>query len=328
VLGVIFYEALTGHRPFGGATFEGVLRDIQLGRAKPVSDYRPDVPSELSHFVMRTLSPNPRMRPSSAKEMQDELRAIFEARRNTAAPLQGMATLPSATTPSGGVPIVPAPPAKPSMMQQRAVSVARATGTQLSVDTANAFTPISPPSTRRGVLFEDEDPYEETQTKRDDLIPKLETEALTDDDLSTAARRFAIDVQKIELPKLHGDAYGDPADESSTASGRLQAYVLDEASADNSDRTVPPPRPSADASIDVSFEEAVDRTVELLENGISRQAIGVSGGNEEEETETMELTPELRARVEQLMAVKPAPRGVGEPRAGPPTPAGPRQRKR
>jgi hypothetical protein len=216
-------------------------------------------------------------------------------------------------------------------MQQRAVSLARATGPQLSVDTANAFTPISPPSTRRGVPFEDpDDPYEETQTKRDDLIPKLENDALTDDDLSTAARRFAIDVQKIELPKLHGIAYGDPADESSTASSRLQAFTLDEeASADNSDRTVPPPRPSGDPSIDVSFEEAVDRTIELLENGISRQAIGgVAVGNEDEETETMELTPELRARVEQLMAVKPAPRGVGAPPAGAPTPAAPRTRKR
>jgi serine/threonine protein kinase len=311
VLGVILYEALTGQRPFGGATLEGVLREIQHGRPKPISECRADVPGELSQFVMRTLSPNPRQRPSSAKEMQDELRAIFEARRNPS-PLHAAGTLPSAMTPSGGIPIVPLPPpAQPA--HPSAVSPLARTA----------------PSTRRGMPFEDpEDPYEETQTKRDDLIPKLAPDSLTDDELSTAARRFAIgQVEQIALPKLHGIAYGDPGDESSTASSRLQAYALDEASADNSDRTVPPPRP--DASIDVSFEEAVDRTVELLENGVSRQAIGIgASGNEEEETETMELTPELRARVEQLMAIKPAPRGVGQPPAAPPTPTGPRGRKR
>jgi len=355
VLGIILYESLTGHRPFQGKSLDDVLQQIQGGRPRPLSELRPDVSPDLSQFVMRALSANPRKRPASAKEMQDELRGIFEARRSPTSPMQSMAP---PLTPSSGTHAPGAPPAPPTSTPRSGIvapaavyatpnaasapmlsPLARSAGPAspqvaamkaalLTVDTAPDFRPVG------ARVVDPPDPYEETQTKRglsEDAIPNLDAEPLADEDLSTQARRFDIAEfeARVELPKLHGDAYGDPGDEGSTASNRLHSYLHDEASADNTDRTVPPPPPDG---IDVAFEEAVDRTIELIDAGLSRldtpdglqrKTLGrPPEGAEEEETETMELTPELRARVEQLMTMKPAPRE--------PAPSGPtgREKKR
>jgi serine/threonine-protein kinase len=81
VAGAVFYEALVGERAFGGTSWRSIVEHVTRGEPVPLHERRPDIPVELSQFVSRSLSPNPRTRPSSAKEMQDELRAIFEDAR-------------------------------------------------------------------------------------------------------------------------------------------------------------------------------------------------------------------------------------------------------
>jgi serine/threonine-protein kinase len=81
VAAAVFYEALSGERAFGGTSWRSIVEQVTRGEPVPLHDRRPDIPVELSQFVSRSLSPNPRPRPSSAKEMQDELRAIFEDAR-------------------------------------------------------------------------------------------------------------------------------------------------------------------------------------------------------------------------------------------------------
>ena len=81
VAGAIFYEALAGERAFGGGSWRTIVEQISRGEPAPLHEKRRDIPVELSQFVSRSLSANPRTRPATAKEMQDELRAIFEDAR-------------------------------------------------------------------------------------------------------------------------------------------------------------------------------------------------------------------------------------------------------
>lgn len=81
VAGALFYEALAGERAFGGSSWRSVVDHVTRGDPAPLHERRGDIPVELSQFVSRSMSPNPRSRPSTAKEMQDELRAIFEDAR-------------------------------------------------------------------------------------------------------------------------------------------------------------------------------------------------------------------------------------------------------
>lgn len=81
VAGAIFYEALAAERAFGGASWRTILDQVTRGEPMPLHEKRGDIPVELSQFVSRCMAANPRQRPATAKEMQDELRAIFEDAR-------------------------------------------------------------------------------------------------------------------------------------------------------------------------------------------------------------------------------------------------------
>ena len=81
VAGAIFYEALTGQRAFDGASWRAIVDAVCSADARPLHERRADVSLELGHFVARAMAQNPRRRPATAKEMQDELRAIFEDAR-------------------------------------------------------------------------------------------------------------------------------------------------------------------------------------------------------------------------------------------------------
>lgn len=84
VAGVIFYEMLTGKRPFAASSYNGLLLQIAQANPVPISDLRDHALPELDDFVDRALAGNPRSRFSSAKEMQDELRRIFEGKKKGA----------------------------------------------------------------------------------------------------------------------------------------------------------------------------------------------------------------------------------------------------
>ncbi|MDF2692312.1 MAG: uncharacterized protein K0S65_695 [Labilithrix sp.] len=111
VAALIFYEALTGERPFVSSSWNGVLLQIAQSRPAPLHDRRPDVSPELSAFVSRALSPYPRARPASATELLDELRSFFEGARRASATC---ASAVSAARPTEGPPSeVPAPSMPP-----------------------------------------------------------------------------------------------------------------------------------------------------------------------------------------------------------------------
>src|SRR5262249_7834308 len=55
-LGVVIFELLTGHLPFGGSTIYEIMASILSDReAPPPSRYSPEVPAELDRIVGKTL---------------------------------------------------------------------------------------------------------------------------------------------------------------------------------------------------------------------------------------------------------------------------------
>jgi serine/threonine-protein kinase len=73
-LGVIFYETLTGRRPFTADTPFGVLRK-HLTEAPPAPSLLvSDLPPELERIVLRLLAKQPDQRHSGAEELVLELR--------------------------------------------------------------------------------------------------------------------------------------------------------------------------------------------------------------------------------------------------------------
>lgn len=84
VASVVFSEALTGHKPFAASSYHALMLEIARATPRPLTELRDDVPLELDALLRRALAGNPRARPGSAREMQDELRRVFEnARRST-----------------------------------------------------------------------------------------------------------------------------------------------------------------------------------------------------------------------------------------------------
>ncbi|MBX3216714.1 MAG: serine/threonine protein kinase [Labilithrix sp.] len=244
VAAVIFYEALTGERPFVSSSFNGVLVQVAQGRPPPLHEHRPDLPAELSAFVARALSANPRLRPASAKDMQDELRGIFEGAR------RGGSTTPSAAATPG---------TDPPRGDEHS-----STFSSMNAAPAGFLASLAPPAPR-------------------------------------APARTAL-------------APAGFSGETARRSSPEDAAHLD-------DRTMPPSlehETALHASADASSDDVAERTMELRERGDSPPDPPALGIVEDEETETMPLTPELRARVEQLMASRPAPRPAPLPHPAPP----------
>ena len=73
-LGITFYEALAGRRPFAGDTPFAVLRKHLTETPVPPSSLRPDLPPELERLVLRLLSKAPADRIATAEDLVRELR--------------------------------------------------------------------------------------------------------------------------------------------------------------------------------------------------------------------------------------------------------------
>ena len=78
-LGVTFYEALTGRRPFAADTPFAVLRMHLTETPVRPSALRPDVPQELEAIVLRLLSKAPADRLASAEDLVRELRDFLNS---------------------------------------------------------------------------------------------------------------------------------------------------------------------------------------------------------------------------------------------------------
>ena len=93
-LGVVFYELLTGRRPFKGESLEELLEQITKVEARPPRQVDDGIPKELERICLKALSKRASERYTTAKDMADDLRHFLAGRhaertRNTHEPRFG-----------------------------------------------------------------------------------------------------------------------------------------------------------------------------------------------------------------------------------------------
>ncbi len=115
-LGTLLYVLCSGQRPFQGNSVMAVLTALAVTPPCPLRELNPDVPPALAALVERLLQKSPADRPSSAREVRDDLAAI----ESTLPPLSGGA--PHAPAPT--VRTAPAVPPAPRRSVRRAGVVA------------------------------------------------------------------------------------------------------------------------------------------------------------------------------------------------------------
>jgi serine/threonine-protein kinase len=81
--GAVFYELLTGRKPFSGRTLQGVLLQIVSEDPDPILTLSPEVPGRLARLTHRTLEKDPEERYASMDEVAAELWAIHGALRRS-----------------------------------------------------------------------------------------------------------------------------------------------------------------------------------------------------------------------------------------------------
>ena len=72
-LGIVFYEMLTGERPFTGDTAAAIVSSILRDTPRPVSELQPAIPRELARLVHRCLAKDPIDRYQSAIDLRHGL---------------------------------------------------------------------------------------------------------------------------------------------------------------------------------------------------------------------------------------------------------------
>lgn len=76
-LGVLLYEASTGHSPFKSHNTLATLKQVMLYRQTPAHQLNPQLPMELSDLIDRLLSKDPAERPYQAEDVARELQQII-----------------------------------------------------------------------------------------------------------------------------------------------------------------------------------------------------------------------------------------------------------
>ena len=75
-LGVVLHEMSTGRRPFEGNSSAELISAILRDTPQPVTDTRPDLPSDLARIVRRCLEKDPRHRLQTARDVSNEFRDL------------------------------------------------------------------------------------------------------------------------------------------------------------------------------------------------------------------------------------------------------------
>ena len=75
-LGVIFYELLSGERPFKGASSPALMSAILRDTPPPIGERRPDVPEAIGRLLARLLEKRPEDRVQTARDVFNELRLV------------------------------------------------------------------------------------------------------------------------------------------------------------------------------------------------------------------------------------------------------------
>lgn len=76
-LGIVCYELLTGHHPFGGESFSNLMHRVANEDPVPLETYRSDLPPILSRIVIKSLEKQPERRYRMGIDMACDLSTAF-----------------------------------------------------------------------------------------------------------------------------------------------------------------------------------------------------------------------------------------------------------
>ena len=86
-LGVVFYELLTGRRPFRGDSLPQIIEQVTQAEARPPRQIDDTIPKELERICQKALSKRASERYSTAKDMAEDLLLFLQTAGGTASPL-------------------------------------------------------------------------------------------------------------------------------------------------------------------------------------------------------------------------------------------------
>ena len=106
-LGVVFYELMTGKKPFRGESLLDVLESIKTAEPRPPRQIDDTIPKELERICQKALSKRATERYSTAKDMAEDLRLFLKGAGGTfspAAPTASTSAPPGSTLESAPLP--------------------------------------------------------------------------------------------------------------------------------------------------------------------------------------------------------------------------------
>jgi serine/threonine protein kinase/tetratricopeptide (TPR) repeat protein len=109
-LGVVFYELLTGRKPFRGATRREVMAEIARAEERPPRQVDDTIPRELERVCQKMLAKRASERYSTARDVADDLRHFLQTEAAGAMPAPG-STVGMISTPT---PARPDPDSRPA----------------------------------------------------------------------------------------------------------------------------------------------------------------------------------------------------------------------
>jgi len=109
-IGIVFYELLTGEKPFNGNSMHAVMHKIVSTEPEKPSDLNPAVPKALDQVISRALSKSPSMRFQSADEFR---KAIEAAMKSPTGELDSTVPITAAQQPSAAATVVINQPPEP-----------------------------------------------------------------------------------------------------------------------------------------------------------------------------------------------------------------------
>jgi eukaryotic-like serine/threonine-protein kinase len=124
-LGVVFYELLTGRRPFRGETQSELLEQIIAVEARPPRQVNDAIPKELERICLKAMAKRASERYTTAWDMADDLRHFLQQRpREQSAGPEGLPGAPTPGPDAGHTPnLASAPTPVPSSSDRRLLQI-------------------------------------------------------------------------------------------------------------------------------------------------------------------------------------------------------------
>ncbi len=106
-LGVVFYELLTGKKPFRGDSVVDVLESIKTTEPRPPRQIDDTIPKELERICLKSLAKRAHDRYTTARDMAEDLRVFLQAAGGMV--LAGAPAVPTSTPPGSTLESAPLP---------------------------------------------------------------------------------------------------------------------------------------------------------------------------------------------------------------------------